>query len=50
MLQTGRSLVQVPMRSLDYFNLPNHSSHIMALVVDSASNRNELPGIFRGGG
>jgi hypothetical protein len=37
MLQAGRSLVWFPMRSLDFFNLPNSSS----LGVDSASNRNE---------
>jgi hypothetical protein len=24
---------------MDFFNLPNHSSRTMALVVDSASNR-----------
>jgi hypothetical protein len=31
MLQAGRSRVQVPMRSLDFFNLPNTSSCTMAL-------------------
>jgi hypothetical protein len=31
MLQAGRSRVHFPMRSLDFFNLPNPSSHTMAL-------------------
>jgi hypothetical protein len=31
MLQAGRLRVRVLMRSLDFFNLPNPSSHIMAL-------------------
>jgi hypothetical protein len=31
MLQAGRSRVQVPMRSLDFFNLSNPSSLTMAL-------------------
>jgi hypothetical protein len=31
MLQAERSRVQFPMRSLDFFNLPNPSSLIMAL-------------------
>jgi hypothetical protein len=31
MLQSGRSRVQVPMRSLDFFNWPNPSSRTMAL-------------------
>jgi hypothetical protein len=31
MLQAGRSRVQVPMRSLDFFNRPNPSSRTMAL-------------------
>jgi hypothetical protein len=30
MLQTRRSRVQAPMRSLNFFNLPNSSSHTMA--------------------
>jgi hypothetical protein len=40
MLQARRSRVRVPMRWI-FFNLPNPSSHTMALGVDSASNRNE---------
>jgi hypothetical protein len=31
MLQAGRSRVRFPMRSLDFFNLPNPSSRTMAL-------------------
>jgi hypothetical protein len=31
MLQTGRARVRFPMRSLDFFNLPNPSSCTMAL-------------------
>jgi hypothetical protein len=31
MLQVGRSLVRFPMRSLDFFQLPNLSSRTMAL-------------------
>jgi hypothetical protein len=31
MLQAGRSSVRFPMRSLDFFNLPNPSSRTMAL-------------------
>jgi hypothetical protein len=31
MLHTGRSRDQIPMRSLDFFNLPNPSSRSMAL-------------------
>jgi hypothetical protein len=31
MLQAGRSRVRVPMRSLDFFDLPNPSNRIMAL-------------------
>jgi hypothetical protein len=31
MLQSGRSRVRVPMRSMDIFNLPNPSSRTMAL-------------------
>jgi hypothetical protein len=31
MLQAGSSRVQFPIRSLDFFNLPNPSSRIMAL-------------------
>jgi hypothetical protein len=31
MLQTGRSRVRFPMRSLNFFNLPNSSSRTMAL-------------------
>jgi hypothetical protein len=33
MLQAGRSRVRLPMRSLNFFNLPNPSSHTMALVL-----------------
>jgi hypothetical protein len=39
MLQGGRSRVRVPKRSLDFFNLPNPSSRIMAL--GSTQPRNE---------
>jgi hypothetical protein len=50
MLQAGRSRVQVPMRSLDFFNSPN-SSHTMALgstqPLTEMSTRNIL-GIFLG--
>jgi hypothetical protein len=31
MLQAGRSRIPVPMRSLNFFNLPNPSSHNMTL-------------------
>jgi hypothetical protein len=31
MLQAGRSRVRLPMRALHFFNLPNPSSHTMAL-------------------
>jgi hypothetical protein len=31
MLQAGRSRDRIPMRSLDFFNLPNPSSRTMAL-------------------
>jgi hypothetical protein len=31
MLQAGRSLVIFPLRSLDFFNLPNPSGRTMAL-------------------
>jgi hypothetical protein len=47
MLQAGRLQVQVPMRSLNFFNLPNPSSRNMALgstqSVTEMSTRN-LPG------
>jgi hypothetical protein len=47
MLQPGRSRVQFPMRWLDFFNLPNHSSRTMALgstqPLTKMSTRN-LPG------
>jgi hypothetical protein len=39
--QAGRSRVRFPVRSSIFFNLPNPSSRIIALGVDSASNRNE---------
>jgi hypothetical protein len=32
MLEAGRSQVRVPMRPLDFFNLPNPSSRTMALA------------------
>jgi hypothetical protein len=32
MLEAGRSPVRLPMRSFDYFDLPNPSSRNMALV------------------
>jgi hypothetical protein len=44
MLQAGRLRVQFPMRSLDFFNLPNPSSRTMALgstqSVTEMSTRN----------
>jgi hypothetical protein len=47
MLQAGRSLDRIPMRSLDFFNLPNSSSRTMALgstqPLTEMSTRN-LPG------
>jgi hypothetical protein len=47
MLQAGRSRVRFPMRSLDFFNLPNPSSRTMALgstkPLTEMSARN-LPG------
>jgi acetyl esterase/lipase len=47
MLQSGRLQVQVPMRSLEIFNLPSSSSRIMALgsiqPLTEMSTRN-LPG------
>jgi hypothetical protein len=50
MLQTRMSRVQFPIRSLDFFNLPNPSSRSMALrltrLLTEMSTRN-LPG---GGG
>jgi hypothetical protein len=46
MLQTVRSQVRFPMKSLDISIDLNSSSRIMALGVDSASNINEGPGIF----
>jgi hypothetical protein len=43
LLQAGRLRVRVPMRSLDFFSsCPIPSNRDMALVVDSASNRNEF--------
>jgi hypothetical protein len=51
MLQAGRSRDQIPMRSLDFFNLPNPSSRIMALgstqPLTEMSTRNIL-GMFLG--
>jgi hypothetical protein len=47
MLQAGRSRVRFPMRSLDFFNLPNPSSHTMALR--STQHLTEMStGIFTG--
>jgi hypothetical protein len=47
MLQAGRSRVGFPIRSLDFLNLPNLSSRIMALgstqPLTEVSTRN-LPG------
>jgi hypothetical protein len=40
-IQTGRSRVPFPMRSLDFFNCPNPSSRTTALSANSDSNRNE---------
>jgi hypothetical protein len=48
-LQAGRSWVQFPMRSLDFFNLPNPSSRTVAPGVDSASDRNEYQEYSWGG-
>jgi hypothetical protein len=46
-LQAGRSRFRLPMRSLDFFNGPNHTSRTMALgstqSVTEMSTRN-LPG------
>jgi hypothetical protein len=51
LLETGRSRVQGPMRSLDFFNWPNLSSRTMTLVstqpLTEMSTRNIL-GIFLG--
>jgi hypothetical protein len=47
MVQDGRSRVQFPTRSLDFFNLPNPSSRTMTLESTQPLNRNEyrnLPG------
>jgi hypothetical protein len=48
MLQAGRSRVQIPMRSLDFFQLPNPSSRTMALgstqPLTEMSTRNILGG------
>jgi hypothetical protein len=41
MLQAGRLRVRVPLRLMDFFNLPNPSSRTMDYGVDSTSNRNE---------
>jgi hypothetical protein len=41
MLQAGRSRVQVPMRSLDYFKLTQSFQPHYGSGVESASNRNE---------
>jgi hypothetical protein len=53
MLQAGRSRVRVPMRWIFFFNLPNPSSHTMALgstqPLTEMSTRN-LPGGAKGGG
>jgi hypothetical protein len=49
MLQAGRARARVPMRSLDFFNLPNPSSRTMTLgstqPLTEMSTRN-----FPGGG
>jgi hypothetical protein len=48
MLQAGRSRVRLPMRSLDFFNLPNPSSRTVVLGLTQPlikmSNRNLLGG------
>jgi hypothetical protein len=48
MLHAGRSRVRIPMRSLDFFNVPNPSSYTMALgstqPLTDMSIRN-LPGV-----
>jgi hypothetical protein len=41
MLQARRSRVQIPMRLLNFFNLPNLSSRTMALGSTQPLNRNE---------
>jgi hypothetical protein len=41
MLQAGRSRVQAPMRSLDFFQLTYSFQPHYGPGVDSASNRNE---------
>jgi hypothetical protein len=51
MLQAGRSRVRIPMRSLDFFNLPNPSSRTMDLgstqPLIEMSTRNLLGGTGR---
>jgi hypothetical protein len=47
MLQVGRSQVQVPMRSFDFFNRPNPSSRTMALGSTQPLTE-MIPGIFLG--
>jgi hypothetical protein len=48
MLQAGVSRVRVPMKSLDFFNLPNSSSRTVALMstqhLTEMSTRNLLTG------
>jgi hypothetical protein len=38
---TSRKVLSSSPLDVEFFNLPDHSSHIMALGVNSASNRNE---------
>jgi hypothetical protein len=52
MLQAGRSRVLVPMRSLNFFNLPNSSSRNMALGLTqplTEMSARKISGV-RGGG
>jgi len=47
-LQAGRSRVQFPMASSEFFRWHNPSGRTVALGVDSASNRNECQEYFLG--
>jgi hypothetical protein len=48
MLQAGRARVRFPMRSLDFFNIPNPSSRTMALGLNqpvTEMSTRDLPGV-----
>jgi hypothetical protein len=50
MLQAGRSRVRVPMRLLDFFNLPNPSCCTMAVgSTQPLTETRNLPGGVKGG-